>query len=307
MVRAARFNTLKVLSVLSLRPAYAGLLFSIFGYDINMKMRFFTLVVLVFLPLQSYAAHHNLSVATGNTNFNWEEFSKDDGRSINQEEGTLTSFSVLYSYREGDYQLKGSLTNSSGRIDYLGEKRNSDNKIKFPTTTNYDISEINLSYGKYINTDYIKPYAYIMGGYQDRERIINQSQDFSNRSAEKYTFYFWGVGMDAELFSWNNFSVGGGTYFKNYSNGEITLIDEQNHSSSLKQLKTIGLRLGFSYTFFDKYNAVLEYMRETSKMDISSTSSYSKVINTVETTYLYTHPKSDQSQDSILVTIGMFF
>lgn len=274
---------------------------------INMKKQYIATVIFVFLPVFSHASTHFVSLSAGNTDFSWEEFDVEDGHTINQEGGILTLVSALYSYQENNKLLSVSLSNTNGDISYLGEKRKSQDKIKYPTSTDYQIREIELSFGKYFYTDYIKPYAYIYGGYQDRERIINQSPDFTQRGAEKYSFYFWGVGMDAELFNWNSFAISSGVYFKNYAHGEITLIDERNHTSPLSQLITTGFKFDLSYTFSHNYKASVTYKSGTGKMDISSESKYFRNVNGVEAYYPYSHPESRQTYKQILATIGMYF
>lgn len=258
------------------------------------------------IPLTTLASNHHFELSTANSNLTWEEFAEGREKSINREDGSLSSLALGYSFQQNDNRIDLNLSTSKGTVDYLGEKKNSIDDVKYPTTTDYHINEYELLFGKYYSTDFITPFAYINGGYQDRERTINPFPNSSNRTAEHYTFYFWGIGLDAEIFNWNNISINSGLYFKNYVMGEVESVDA-GFSKPLEQLKITGFKFGVSYSFLKHYKTSLMYLTESGSMPRSNDYIYTEIINGVEATKTSTQPESDQKIDEVKLSVAFVF
>lgn len=266
----------------------------------------FLTIPLALLPLVSIASTHQFELTAADTRFNWEEYAQGKERVINNEDGSLSTTSLGYSFIQDDYQIGIKILTSRGSIDYLGERKGSIDHKKYSTTSDYSLTEYEVFYGKYIYTDYIKPFAYINGGYQDRERIINPFPQLPNRNAEQYNFYFWGVGLDSELLNWNNVSINGGLYFKNYVMGKVESID-YGFTKPLEQLKITGYKLGVSYSFFERYNASVTYLSESGSIARSNDYTYTEMINGVEATKTSTQPESEQKVKQIRLSVSFGF
>ncbi len=144
---------------------------------------------------QSVYAEHKISASYGSASFKWDEFKENiDGSTgfLNSEEGDLQQFDLSYAYYLPDRQsIAVTFSNLSNSVDYMGLPVGGSGSVGY-SQTDYDMQQLTLEYGAWFEVDYIKPYAAILGGYHQRERIINASVDFKNRLAEKYTYFFLG-------------------------------------------------------------------------------------------------------------------
>jgi hypothetical protein len=222
---------------------------------------------------------HQVSVELGNLSFNWQEFNSDgsliDPQEINivDEQGDLPTLSLGYAYEEGLQRIAANYTNSSGSVDYFG-LINVTNGADFFTnlTTDYTIQTLEGEFGQYYDVDYVKPYAAFLSGYSKRERTINGTNDTTipiPDLVETYTYFYWGLLLEAEVFSWSNFALNLGGEFRQSFKTELEVVS-LDFTVPLKVLRTLKFYASVDYEFIPSWTASLRYQDISSELEKSN-------------------------------------
>ncbi|MDZ7923329.1 MAG: hypothetical protein U5M23_04570 [Marinagarivorans sp.] len=269
------------------------------------KLIYGVVSVLVLLS-QSVYAEHKVSVGYGSATFNWDEFKENINGSIgflNSEEGDLQQLDLSYTYNLPSRQnIAVTFSNLSNGVDYRGLPVSGSGSVGY-TVTDYDMQQLTIEYGAW----FIKSYAAILGGYHQRERIINASNDFENRLAEKYTYYFLGALLEAEVFSWNGVSLDIGGQFSYSAEGEVHLIDSDT-DIPLESINGISYFARVNYEFFPSWEVSLKVLKNSAKMDKSNVGKRKGVADdgTVYTQDVF-QPESEQTMSYIGLSLSKVF
>lgn len=267
-------------------------------------------VVAAFVLLsQSAYAEHKVSVGYGSASFNWDEFKeKIDGSKgfLNSEEGDLQQLDVSYAYYlPNQRNFSVTFSNLSNSIDYMGLPVSGSGSVGY-SLTDYDMQQLTFEYGAWFDVDYIKPYAAILGGYHQRERIINASADFSQRLAEKYTYYFWGALLEAEIFNWSGVSLDVGGQFSHSAEGENHLIDS-NTDIPLESINGFSYFARVNYEFFPSWELSLKALKNSAKMHQSNSVKRTVVMPDIEYTEEVFQPESEQKMTYVGLSLSKVF
>ncbi len=249
-------------------------------------------------------AQHSVDVSFGSTDFSWEEFrpSFEDGTDVivADESGELATFDIGYRYTAKNQSLRVAYQSLSGDVDYLGLPTKSTIGVRRPTTTSYTVQGVSAEYGAWFDVDYIKPYMAVLGGYQQRERIIQTATYFSNRNAEDFSFFFWGLQAEAEIFSWNNFTWDVGGKYLHTLGGENESIDN-GYTIKLKAFHTLGLFTRFNYEFLPTWEASFIYAVNQGEMKTSSAIEVEGITDPIR------QPESEEKTSVITVQLSKTF
>jgi hypothetical protein len=265
--------------------------------------------VFLFLGSQNVYAEHKISVGYGNASFKWDEFKENiDGSTgfLNSEEGDLQQFDLSYAYYLPDRQnIAVTFSNLSNSVEYMGLPVGGSGSVGY-SQTDYDMQQLTLEYGAWFEVDYIKPYAAILGGYHQRERIINASTDFKNRLAEKYTYLFWGALLEAEIFNWSGVSLDIGGQFSHSTEGKNNLIDSDT-DIPLESINGFSYFARLNYEFLPSWQVTLKALKSSAKMDQSNRVTRTGVTQNIEYTEEVFQPESEQKITYIGISLSKSF
>ncbi|BCD99915.1 hypothetical protein [Marinagarivorans cellulosilyticus] len=222
---------------------------------------------------------HSIAIALGQLDFSWKEFDINDDFfdptyvEVVDESGDLNTIHLTYTYEKEDHHFSTQLSRSSGSVNYYGRIiRDTAEDLWDYSTTDYDMTTLEASYGKYFDVDYIKPFAAILGGYTERERTINGNPNFITpypTGNEDMSFYYWGLLLDVELFSWNNLSLNVGAEYNRGVKTKQTVSSEgeEDYTLKLKPLISRKLLTSLHYSFLNDWKAslLLELTKSTMK------------------------------------------
>ncbi|WP_394201375.1 hypothetical protein [Marinagarivorans algicola] len=215
------------------------------------------------------AQQHQLGIHGGGTDFTWREYllnNDDVKREALIEEGTLGAFGLDYAYTDKGSKFKADFTFSSGSIDYFGEINGGTAGERFSSTTDYDLYTIELEYGAWFEMDYIKPYAAVFGGYEQKNRLINPLRSPGGGLDEKFTHWYFGALLEAEIFSWNGLSMDVGGNISRTVRGENDVIgftvsaegartDDYQGTVELRAVYALNLYGRIHYDFLSTWRA----------------------------------------------------
>lgn len=222
---------------------------------------------------QSLAQEHNVYLDLGSFDFGWKEFDFEEDNfdyvEVVDESGSLNSIGLGYSYAEGDNKISVNFNRQSGSVDYYGRVIvPGDDDFWADSSSDYSITTIEGVFGKYFEVDYVKPFAGIIGGYSERERVIHGVDPAPPITTEKMDYFYWGLLLDVEVFSWQNFSVNLGAQFTRSAEGKQRFIEDKIEVN-LEQVAAHRYTASANYNFYESWSAGIVFFMQESKMDRS--------------------------------------